>query len=114
MIAFIAVVASFLTLAQFFITLLIKPELILPPDRRSTLLYVILTAANLFWTLYGLASGIILVGACFGVILLYNCIVLFVTLYVKPKREKKRGAKVPYFPQPQFLKNEKSSTKSRV
>lgn len=108
MIAFIAIVASFLTLGQFFIGCLLKPELIIPSDHRSTMIYMILTASNLFWTLYGLASGIILVAVCFGVILLYNCVILFITLYVAPKQLKKQ-AKIPYFPQPRFLKAEKTA-----
>lgn len=103
MVAFVAIIASFLTLGQFFISCLLKPELIIPSDNRSTLIYVILTASNLFWTLYGLAAGIILVAVCFGVMLLYNSVILYIRMFVKPK-----PVKQPYFPQPRFLRTEKS------
>lgn len=108
MVEFIAIVASFLTLGQFFIGSLIKPEFIIPSDNRSTLIYVIFTASNLFWTLYGLASDIMLVAACFGVVLLFNSVILYIRMFVKPK-----PVKTPYFPQPRFLRPEKSPSKNR-
>lgn len=106
MVPFIAIVASFLTLGQFFIGCLLKPESIIPSDNRATLLYVVFTASNLFWTLYGLVTDIMLVAVCFGVVLLFNCVILYIRLYVTPKQAKKQ-AKMPYFPQPRFLKSEK-------
>lgn len=106
MIEFIAIIASFLTLGQFFIGCLLKPENIIPSDNRATLIYVILTASNLFWTLYGFASGIMLISACFGVMLLYNVVILYIRMLQKPKVER-----VPRFVQPRFLRSEKAAKK---
>jgi hypothetical protein len=105
MVEFIAIVASFLYLGQFFLSNLLKPELIVPADNRSTLIYVVYTSANLFWTMYGLITGITLVAACFGVILLFNSVVLYIRMFIKPKPVKI----VPYFPQPRLLKSDKVS-----
>lgn len=106
MVEFVAIVGSFLYLANFFLTNVLKPEYIIPSDNRSTLIYGAYTGANLFFTLYGLITNTILMAACFGVILIFNMVVLSIRLFVKPKPVKV----APYFPQPRLLKSDKSNT----